>query len=138
MDNLLEYNNKVSLIYGNPGKINQETESLSHHEFVARTSSFLGKDYDSKKLQQVEDLEALMRFQHEQLCRRSDAGDLSASEFTRNFATILQSIYSVIEVILGEEDFLTLYGSKPKIAAEFILETSLATTESTDNGRASD
>ena len=81
---------------------------------------FLGADIDRNKLWLIETLQTTLHDQQEILYRRYEAQDLGPEEYVDAFNSVLDHTFAACEAILGEEDFLKLFGSPRSELAGFI------------------
>ena len=121
-----EFDRRVASIYGlgslrvrnrNAGDESMDTR---HAEFEAMAEVFLGRDFNRAKLQQVENLQILLREQHASLLQRYEAQKLSPEKYVDSFNALLSDTFAKCEKILGKKDFVKLFGAPRRELGGFI------------------
>jgi hypothetical protein len=93
---------------------------IRNEEFQAMADVFLGEDYDKQKIRKVDDLQIYLHKQQARLCQYHDAGKLSSEVYVRSFNSLLSDVFKKCEAILGQEDFIKMFGGPPSEVGGFI------------------
>lgn len=110
-----ELDRRIAAIYGLGGlrprtrSAGDESMDTRHAEFQAMTEVFLGRDYDRAKLEQVENLQILLREQQATLLRLYEAQKLSPEKYVDSVNALLANTFAKCEKILGKKDFVKLF-----------------------------
>ena len=91
-----------------------------HAEFQAMAEVFLGEDFNQRKLRKVEDLQIALHSRMAELCHQYGAKKIEPEEYVASFGTLLGETFRKCEEILGQEDFLKLFGAPRSQLTEFI------------------
>ena len=134
-----EFDIRIADIYGVDGSntTTQQTPGMDmrHAEFQAMAEAFLGKDYDSAKLEEVEDLQVNLRRQQALLLQRYESGELAPETYVDSVNDLLASTLERCEQILGRTDFEKLFGASPSELAGFIDKETFLSTHRQDSQR---
>lgn len=101
----------------NPGEAVRDTR---HAEFQVMADVFLGEDYDRAKVEQVENLQIALRKEQAVLSQRYKDKKLSSEEYVDSFNALLDNTFTKCEDVLGQKDFLKLFGAPRHELAGFI------------------
>lgn len=120
-----EFDRRIAAIYGLGSlraRARSEGESMDtrHAEFQAMAEVFLGRDYDRAKLQQVENLQILLREQQASLLLLYEAQKLSPEKYVDAVNALIASTFAKCEKIIGEKDFVKLFGAPRRELGGFI------------------
>lgn len=120
MDANADFSSRIARIHGlNPSisamdktqKIDKS--DVSHAEFQAMSSAFLGEHYNQQKLKEVEEVQAVFRKKNAEYYRRFKEKKIDASEYVDLYNGLVRRTFSACEHILGAVDFVRLFGAKP-------------------------
>jgi len=98
----------------------ENSMDIRHAEFQAMADVFLGGDFDQTKLKQVEDLQIALYLRQAELAQSYEAKKIGPEEYVDSFNTLLEETLRKCENILGQEDFLKLFGAPRSQLAGFI------------------
>ena len=133
-----EFDIRISSIYrlGNP-KLPSEAKAIDtrHEEFQAMTDVFLGKDYDQNKLKQVEKFQIFLQKKRALLHEDFKENKLSPVQYVNQFNALLYNTFYECEKILGEDDFLRLFGAPREELGGFIDEDIFVATQNENDHR---
>jgi hypothetical protein len=86
----------------------------------AMADFFLGEDVNQTKLRQVEDLQLALHERQAELYRLYETKAIRLEEYVQSFNALLEETFRQCEEILGQEDFLKLFGAPCSQLAGFI------------------
>ena len=89
-------------------------------ELRAMFASFLGEDYDEKKISQVELLQLHLRGAQARLVRQLDEREIKPGTYVDMFNDLLAACFLQIEQVLGQNDFEQLFGGSREEQGGFI------------------
>ncbi|HEV8714702.1 MAG TPA: hypothetical protein VGX03_17965 [Candidatus Binatia bacterium] len=121
-----EFDRRIAVIhgFGDPHASGYTTgESpmdIRHAEFQAMADVFLGEDFNQTKLRQVEDLQIALHARQAELYRLYETKAIRPEDYVQSFNVLLEETFRKCEEILGQEDFLKLFGAPRSQLAGFI------------------
>ena len=121
-----EFDRRIAAIHGlgdpstSDGTTGESLMDIRHAEFQAMTDVFLGEDFDQTKLRQVEALQIALHSRQAELYRLYEAKKIGSEEYVDSFNTLLEETFKKCEDVLGQEDFLKLFGAPRSQLAGFI------------------
>lgn len=98
----------------------ENSVDIRREEFQAMADVFLGENHDREKLEQIENLQLALHEQQATLCQRYENGQLGPEDYVDSFNTLLDKTFAECEKILGEMDFLSLFGAPRSELGGFI------------------
>jgi len=108
---------------------------LRHQEFQAMADAFLGENYDRQKLRAVEDFQIELRESQGELLENYQLGGMSAEVYVKLFNDRLGSAFEACERILGQADFVKLFGAKRAELGGFIDKEAFLAAERRDSDK---
>jgi hypothetical protein len=89
-------------------------------EFRAMLAAFLGENFDVEKQSRLETLHTEMLRQQADLADRLNRGEVVADEYVDQFNAVAFEKFAAMEAVLGEDDYLKLFGPLPDRSSGFI------------------
>ena len=103
-----EFDKRIAALHGGTG---ESPMDIRHAEFQIMADVFLGEDFDQTKLRQVEELQVALHLKQGELVQRYEAGKIRAEDYVQSINALLEETFRQCETILGQEDFLKLFGT---------------------------
>ncbi len=118
MDAEQEFDRRIAEIHGLGEHARGGTAAMAgldvrHAEFHAMVESFLGKNYDQTKINQIEELQTEMVGRQARLAEQYQRAEIGPSEYVDRFNAMANATFDEMKRNLGEEDFIKLFGPPP-------------------------
>lgn len=119
-----EFESRIATIHGldnpKPGSRTDEVPDIRHLEFRAMVDVFLGADFDSTKVKQIEALQ--IDLDKEQACLYTEykAERLAPEEYVDRVNAAIANTFEKFESVLGRESFLKVFQAPKSECAAFI------------------
>jgi len=112
-----KFDKRIAAIHGlgdpiaKSGGTGESPMDIRNAEFQAMADVFLGEDFDQTKLRQVEELQITLHLKQSELAQSYEAGKIRAEDYVQSVNALLEETFRQCENILGQEDFLKLFGA---------------------------
>jgi hypothetical protein len=103
------FDSRIAAIHGRGDK-GGDVMDVRHEEFMAMTEAFLGPDYDSSKLAEVESQQLALQSAQAELAAALASNRIGPNQYLERVNSVHAEIAERCESILGPEDFQKLFG----------------------------